>query len=131
MLAPGPRRRPRPPLRRPARAGGLVARDAGLPYASSPVLVLSRIFGNAGRSTAISSCGVHYSNTRRGTQPTRLHPITSDCRSSPRSTLASQSSEPERDVAGWQIGEVTITRVLEFEMPFVAPAVLYPEAKPE
>lgn len=31
----------------------------------------------------------------------------------------------------WRIGNVTITRVLEFEMPFVAPAMLYPELIPE
>jgi len=34
-------------------------------------------------------------------------------------------------VQAWQIREVTITRVLEFEMPFVAPEVLCPESKPE
>lgn len=31
----------------------------------------------------------------------------------------------------WRIGEVTITRVLEFEMPFVAPDILYPESMRE
>jgi glyoxylase-like metal-dependent hydrolase (beta-lactamase superfamily II) len=30
----------------------------------------------------------------------------------------------------WRLGQITIARVLEFEMPFIAPATLYPESTP-
>ena len=55
------------------------------------------------------------------------------CGRSPRAAVVSRRSNQKwkRDVQAWQIREVTITRVLEFEMPFVAPEVLCPESKPE